>query len=73
MLSFSESCPIGSEITVSGACELCKKGTYRAKSEEVACQQCPYGFTTNNTGATSKDLCDIGTMFIIFSTLKGDV
>ncbi|XP_077977609.1 uncharacterized protein LOC144433174 [Glandiceps talaboti] len=51
---------IGVQLGVSGDCEPCQKGSYRSDpSLQPSCMPCPFGFTTNGTGSTSVDDCNI--------------
>ncbi|XP_071132432.1 uncharacterized protein [Mytilus edulis] len=53
------SCRAGTELSVSGTCELCAQGTYKSDDSQDTCQPCPYGFSTQNKGATSVQQCSV--------------
>ena len=57
---FTDGCVAGSELAVSGDCELCAVGTWRSATSGDFCQNCPYGFTTSSPGATSEAACNVG-------------
>ncbi|XP_077862127.1 uncharacterized protein LOC100378937 [Saccoglossus kowalevskii] len=51
---------VGIQLGVSGECEPCQKGTYRSDvDQQVSCIMCPFGFTTEESGADSIDLCNV--------------
>ncbi|XP_021344300.1 uncharacterized protein LOC110444201 isoform X4 [Mizuhopecten yessoensis] len=55
----TDACDVGEELTVSGTCVLCQKGTYRDSVDLLACVPCPYGYTTLRSGAVSRLNCSV--------------
>ncbi|XP_052070613.1 uncharacterized protein LOC127709241 isoform X2 [Mytilus californianus] len=53
------SCKAGTELSVSGTCELCAQGTYKSEDSQDTCQPCPYGYSTHKKGATSVQQCSV--------------
>lgn len=53
-------CRLGSEYSVEGTCSPCVKGTYRETQDQVGCLTCPYGYTTETSGAYKASLCSVG-------------
>lgn len=68
--NFPDSCRAGTELSVSGTCELCAQGTYKSDDSQDTCQPCPYGFSTQNKGATSVQQCSVGKFLNEFLYLK---
>ena len=61
MFVFAEACGGGEELQADGECRPCEEGTYRRGPEDgPSCVECPYGWTTNSTGATSVNDCTRG-------------
>lgn len=60
MLFSAEECAAGLQLSLTGQCDPCPRGSYRTKGM-AACQQCPPGRTTPNFGSTSIDQCSLGT------------
>lgn len=53
-----EECAAGLQLSLTGQCDPCPRGSYRTKGM-AACQQCPPGRTTPNFGSTSIDQCSL--------------
>ncbi|XP_028967225.1 uncharacterized protein LOC108863645 [Galendromus occidentalis] len=53
-----EECKSGLQLTITGQCEPCPKGTFRT-SGMPSCQQCPKGRTTADFGSTTVEQCSL--------------
>ncbi|XP_070186674.1 uncharacterized protein [Littorina saxatilis] len=51
-------CPPGQELTENGTCTPCNIGFYKP-SDQTLCEPCPSGLVTNETGAVSRDDCNV--------------
>jgi len=52
-------CPDGTDLTTTGGCTVCQRGTYRTQGVHSRCQQCPAGFITPTTRARTVEECTI--------------
>lgn len=58
LLTDTDECPSGQEwVSRQESCVVCEPGTYRQFGVDYWCVTCPHGFTTLNSGASSKDEC----------------
>ena len=60
MYCFSEGCPEGQELSVSGMCAACPLGTYKDTNSGNGCTKCPLGWTTPDIGSNSRSQCTTG-------------
>ncbi|VDP05220.1 unnamed protein product [Soboliphyme baturini] len=59
-----DSCANGTQLTETGECEECPRGTFREQSSLGNCSACPAGFTTASTGSKTIKKCDIRNIFL---------
>ena len=52
-------CEDGHQIDLQGNCIPCLLGQYRQKGVDLGCKQCPKGFTTSKSGASSASDCSL--------------
>ncbi|ESO93387.1 hypothetical protein LOTGIDRAFT_119662 [Lottia gigantea] len=52
-------CKLGEELSVTGECVKCPKGSYRDDLDQEYCQACPYGWSTSDVGSTSISQCTV--------------
>ncbi len=52
-------CADGQQLDLDGNCVSCPLGTYRRKGIQLACQDCPVGFTTAKVGSTEAGECSL--------------
>ncbi|CAG9836717.1 unnamed protein product [Diabrotica balteata] len=54
-----DECGNGLQLGIDGKCEPCPRGTYRTQGIESACQMCPLDYTTQKTGAVTREECSL--------------
>ncbi|XP_028131495.1 sushi, von Willebrand factor type A, EGF and pentraxin domain-containing protein 1 isoform X2 [Diabrotica virgifera virgifera] len=54
-----DECANGLQLGIDGKCEPCPRGTYRTQGIESACQMCPLDYTTQKTGAVTREECSL--------------
>ena len=52
-------CADGQQLDLDGNCVSCPLGTYRRKGIQLACQDCPVGFTTAKVASTEAAECSL--------------
>jgi len=52
-------CNDGQQLDLDGNCVSCPQGTYRRKGIQLACMECPIGYTTAKVGSTEASACSL--------------
>ena len=52
-------CNDGQQLDLDGNCVSCPQGTYRRKGIQLACMDCPIGYTTAKVGSTEASACSL--------------